>query len=43
MNTLLTGYSKEQQEKINDLLRLDKLSLALYIITLEKWTIKTKC
>jgi hypothetical protein len=40
MNTLLTGYSKEEQEKINDLLRLDKLSLALYILTLEKWTIK---
>lgn len=36
MEYLLTGYSKEQQEKINELLRLDKLSLALYIIALEK-------
>jgi len=35
MEYLLTGYSKEQQEKINDLLILDKLSLALYIIALE--------
>ena len=36
MEYLLTGYSKEQQEKINELLRFDKLSLALYIIALEK-------
>ena len=36
MEYSLTGYSKEQQEKINDLLTLDKLSLALYIIALEK-------
>jgi hypothetical protein len=33
---LLTGYSKEQQKKINELLNLDKLSLVIYIINLEK-------
>jgi len=36
MKRELTGYSKEQQNKINELLKLDKLSLALYIIALEK-------
>jgi len=38
MKRELTGYSKEQQDKINELLKLDKLSLALYIIALEKKT-----
>jgi len=36
MKRTLTGYSKEQQDKINELLKLDKLSLALYVIALEK-------
>mgnify|MGYP003637743113 CR=1 FL=1 len=36
MKRPLIGYSKEQQEKINELLNLDKLSLALYIIALER-------
>jgi len=40
MKRELTGYSKEQQDKINELLKLDKLSLALYIIALEKKNFK---
>jgi len=36
MSRPLTGYSKEQQEKINELLKFDKLSLVMYIIALEK-------
>ena len=35
MKRELIGYSKEQQDKINELLKLDKLSLALYIIALD--------
>ena len=35
MSRPLKGYSKEQQEKINELLKFDKLSLVIYIIALE--------